>query len=126
MTITYLTFLDNSSIRPQEHNLNGYEQLQYFNPLIFAHFLSFLCNYHLYKIRSCKLSLLQLRQSIIKHFTICTDFGTTEALFSMCLGICHQMIGETDSGSARQHFILATQIDMHNFTSAAIRLSSLE
>ncbi|CAC5423063.1 unnamed protein product [Mytilus coruscus] len=104
---------------PQELNLNVIEQVIPFHPMIFAHLLSFLCNYHLYKNRSCEQSLIQLRQIIMQHIIT----NQWNSLFIICLGICHQMIGETDI--ARQLFLLATKIDEHNLTSAAFRLLSL-
>lgn len=121
ITIKYPTLHQNSPISPQKLQLNLYEQAHDFHPMIFAHFLNFLCNYHLHKERSCKESLVQLRQTIIQYRNIYRYYSHYETLFNICLGICHQMIGETYS--ARQCFLLATQMDRNNLTSAAMRLS---
>ncbi|VDI33334.1 Hypothetical predicted protein [Mytilus galloprovincialis] len=124
ITIKNPKLIFNSSISPQELQLSVREQYIPFHPIIFAHFLSFLCYYHLHKIRSCKQSLLQLRQEIVKHFTTNRSNLYFGPLFVTCLGIAHQMIGETDS--ARQCFLQATQKDKLNLTNASIRLSNMD
>ncbi|CAC5423062.1 unnamed protein product [Mytilus coruscus] len=123
ITIKYPNVYNNSPVCPTELQLNVTKQAIPFHPMIFAYFLSFLCYYHLTKRRSCKQSLPQLRQEIIKHFTtnLCNLYS--EPLFITCLGIAHQMLGETHI--ARQCFREASQKDEHHVTSAAIRLANL-
>ncbi|CAG2248010.1 unnamed protein product [Mytilus edulis] len=48
----------------------------------------------------------------------------TDSLSFICLGICSQMMGEADC--ARNGFLIVTQIDDFNLTSASIRLSNLD
>ncbi|VDI28121.1 Hypothetical predicted protein [Mytilus galloprovincialis] len=120
ITVECPKFPPNSPISPQELQLNGCEQLLDLHPLIFAHFLSFLCYYHLHEQRLCKQSLLQLRQTIMKPLTTDRSYIYNDILSIICLGICYQMIGDTHS--ARQCFLQATQIDEENLTSAAMRL----
>ncbi|XP_052077175.1 uncharacterized protein LOC127715175 [Mytilus californianus] len=122
LTVKYPKFIYNSSISPQELQLTVNEQAIPFHPIIFAHFLSFLCYYHLHNVRSCKQSLLQLRQEIIKHFTTNLFNLYSEPLFIICLGIAHEMLAETDS--ARQCFLLAAHKDEHSLSNAAMRLSN--
>ncbi|VDI23866.1 Hypothetical predicted protein [Mytilus galloprovincialis] len=115
-------FHQNSPTSPQELQLNFCEKLLNLNPMIFAYFLRFLCYYHLHEQRSCKQSLLQLRQTIMQSLTTNQSYTYHDALSLICLGICYQIIGDTHS--ARQCFLQATEIDEHNFTSAAMRLSN--
>ncbi|VDI37113.1 Hypothetical predicted protein [Mytilus galloprovincialis] len=122
ITINYPKFHHDSPISAQELQLNGYEQVLYLNPMIFAHFLSFLCYYHLHEQRLCKQSLLQLRQIIMQPLTTNRSDTYNDTLSIICLGICYQIIGDTHS--ARQCFLQATQMDERNFTSAVMRLSN--
>ncbi|CAG2208134.1 unnamed protein product [Mytilus edulis] len=122
ITIKYPNFHEHSPIMPQELQLNGIEPALDLHPMIFAHFLSFLCYYHLHEQRLCKQSLLQLRQTIMQHLTTNQSYTYRDTLSLICLGIAHQRIGE--SYSARKCFLLASQLDEHNFTSAAMRLSN--
>ncbi|CAC5365658.1 unnamed protein product [Mytilus coruscus] len=113
-------FEKDSSTIPQElqHDVN------YFHPLPFAHFLNFLCYYHLYDLSSCRQSLHRLQQAK-KTLTKCE----TILLFPDCLntvimcGICYQLMGETNL--AVRSFREAAKMDTFNTTSAASRLSSL-
>ncbi|VDI01703.1 Hypothetical predicted protein [Mytilus galloprovincialis] len=74
-----------------------------FPPKQFAHFLRFLCYFHLHDLTSCTYALHQLEQTSLK----CHKNG--DGIFTMTfLGIAYQMIGETSL--ARQQFCLADQI----------------
>ncbi|XP_071136363.1 uncharacterized protein [Mytilus edulis] len=74
-----------------------------FPPKQFAHFLRFLCYFHLHDLTSCTYALHQLEQTSLK----CHKNGN--GIFTMTfLGIAYQMIGETSL--ARQQFCLADQI----------------
>lgn len=118
-TIKHPHFRGISTLRPQELHFNDYEQAMPLHPMIYAHLLSFLCYYHPHEIRSCNETVLQLRQTVLHLISTKQCYS----LFIVCLGICHQMLDEIDV--ARRIFLLATQIDEHNFTSAAIILFSL-
>ncbi|CAC5423065.1 unnamed protein product [Mytilus coruscus] len=121
-TVRYPKFIYNSPISPHEMQLSLHEQSFPFHPTIFAHFLSFLCYYHLPEIRSCRQSLILLLETFMQYLTSgqCNPFSVSILL--TCLGICYQMIGETYE--ARTCFHRASQLDEHNLTSAAMRLSN--
>ncbi|CAG2208136.1 unnamed protein product [Mytilus edulis] len=122
ITVKCPKFHQNSPISAQELQLNEFEQVLNLHPMIFAHFLSFLCYYHLHEQRSCKQSLLQLRQITMQLLTTYRSLTFHDTLSFICLGIAHQMIG--DKYSARQCFLQATQMDKYNITSAAMRLAN--
>ncbi|VDI65420.1 Hypothetical predicted protein [Mytilus galloprovincialis] len=120
-TVRYPKFIKNL-ISPQELRLSIHEQSYPFHPIIFAHFLSFLCNYHLPEISSCRQSLILLHDTFMQYITSgqCNPFSVSILL--ICLGICYQIIGETYRASRCFH--RASQLDEHNLTSAAVRLSN--
>ncbi|CAC5365660.1 unnamed protein product [Mytilus coruscus] len=125
LTIHPFRFEKDSSITPQELQLDVTRNLNSFHPLKFAHFLSFLCYYHLHDMTSCGQSLLRLKQA---QWTLSNVFNTIvhhpQSLNTVIFcGIGHQLIGETDI--ARLAFQVAAKFDMDNETSAASRLSSL-
>ncbi|CAG2234229.1 unnamed protein product [Mytilus edulis] len=95
-TVRYPKFIENSQISPQELKLNKIEQALLFHPMIFAHFLSFLCYYHLHNIRSCNQCMPQLLLTIVQHLTSVRWDPLFQSLSIICLDICNQIMGETD------------------------------
>ncbi|XP_063418881.1 uncharacterized protein LOC134701677 [Mytilus trossulus] len=114
----------NSAIVPQELQQDVANNCTIFHPLPFAHFLSFLCCYHLHDILSCRQSLQQLQnvQWILSdggNFISRPDSLNTVI---MC-GIAHQLLG--DMHSASYAFLETAERDKNNETSAASRLYNL-
>ncbi|CAC5372343.1 unnamed protein product [Mytilus coruscus] len=122
LTIHPCGFEVNSSIIPQELQLDVSRMHTVFHTLPFAHFLSFLCYYHLHDILSCRQSLQRLGQWILSDCgNIVFDSETLNTIIFH--GIGNQLIGETYV--ARLAFRVAAKFDEYNTTSAASRLSSL-
>lgn len=124
LTIQVFRFHLNSSVVPQEIQADVSSTPTLFDSLPFAHFLSFLCYYHLHDVTSCRQSLQRLEQA---QWTL-SNCGTTvyhpQSLNTVIMcGIGHQLISGTDI--ARHAFEEADKLDMYNVTSAASRLSSL-
>ncbi|CAC5370374.1 unnamed protein product [Mytilus coruscus] len=124
LTINPCEFEVDSSIFPQELELDVTRTPTLVHALPFAHFLSFLCRYKLHDNLSCRQSLQQL-----KHVS-CTlsNYGTIvyvpQSLNTIIFcGIAHQLLG--DIYVAKRAFQTAADLDKNNFTSAASRLSSL-
>ncbi|CAC5372344.1 unnamed protein product [Mytilus coruscus] len=114
----------NSSTIPQELQPDNSRIPSSFHTLPFAHFLNFLCYYHLHDISSCKQSLQRLNQDK------CTPSEDGSILFELeslntiiFCGICYQLMGETNV--AKIYFRAAAKVDIHSLTTAASRLSSL-
>ncbi|VDI23863.1 Hypothetical predicted protein [Mytilus galloprovincialis] len=123
-TVRNPQFIEVSKISPQEFKLKKGEQVFPFHPMIFAHFLSFLCYHHLHNIRSRNQCLFQVLSIIVQHITSGRWRPMSHSLSFICLGICSQIMGETDW--ARNGFFIVTQFDELNLTSASIRLSNLD
>ncbi|VDH98512.1 Hypothetical predicted protein [Mytilus galloprovincialis] len=112
-------FQKDSSIIPQELQLDVSERYTFFHPLPFAHFLSFLCYYHLHDISSCRQSLQRLQQAQKTSIIFIPNCLNTVI---MC-GIAHQLMGDTYS--ARTAFQEAARHDENHFSTASLRLTSL-
>ncbi|CAC5410153.1 unnamed protein product [Mytilus coruscus] len=116
LTIHPLAFYRNSSIIPQELQLDAREDVIVYNPLAFEQCLSFLCYYHLHDITSCRHYLQQLKSTAFceTDFRLCTP---------VLYGIALQLMGDTYS--ARQIFEKVARHDQHSWTSAKLRLRSV-
>ncbi|XP_052085369.1 uncharacterized protein LOC127722996 [Mytilus californianus] len=86
------------------------------NVISFAHFLNFLCCYHLQDFRSCLDCINKLSE-----IEIANPFISSQHL--ILLGIAVQLLGDRER--AKHYFYLAAQRDKYNFTSAASRLCQL-
>ncbi|CAG2198959.1 unnamed protein product [Mytilus edulis] len=122
LAIFPFTFELESPLIPQELHLDVTRTPTSFYPLSFAHFLTFLCSYHLHDISSCRQSLQRLKHD---HWTLSSG-GTVvfepESLNTMIFwGLCYQLMGETYL--ARETFREAAKQDRYNASSAASRLS---
>ncbi|CAG2193051.1 unnamed protein product [Mytilus edulis] len=119
-TIIKVIFKAKSSIIPTELKLDVRERPLNFEPVTFAHFLQFLCYFHLQDYTSCWFCILQLLQTIMKHAS-----SKEKADYKMwiTLGIAYQMLGLRDL--AKTLFCQIAQNDKYNLTSAAFRLSRL-
>ncbi|CAC5388222.1 unnamed protein product [Mytilus coruscus] len=114
----------NSSIVPQELQQDVASDCTIFHPLPFAHFLRFLCCYHLHDISSSRQSLQQLEHvqwTLSEGGTLVSHPDSLNTVI-MC-GIAHQLLG--DIHSASHAFLETAARDKNNETSAASRLYSL-
>ncbi|XP_071177885.1 uncharacterized protein [Mytilus edulis] len=90
--------------------------------LPFAHFLRFLCCYHLQNFKSSRYCINKLSETAREHNQPGENIYIKANNF-LLLGIAFQMLGERDL--ARRYFHIAAQIDDDNHTSAAFRLLQL-
>ncbi|XP_052083354.1 uncharacterized protein LOC127720675 [Mytilus californianus] len=113
-----------SSIVPQELRPDVTSTPTSFHPLPFAHFLNFLCYYHLHDISLCRQSLQRLSH-LQRTLSKCgTNFVWPYFLNTIILcGIANKLMEDTDS--ARTAFQEAARHDKYNVSSAASRLSSV-
>ncbi|XP_052077206.1 uncharacterized protein LOC127715224 [Mytilus californianus] len=79
-------------------------------PVVYAHFLSFLCHYHLNNVRECRNSLRDLRWTITEDKFIGQDV-TLKSTAYYCLGTALQIIG--DNKSAKQVFQETAELYPH-------------
>ncbi|CAG2206052.1 unnamed protein product [Mytilus edulis] len=113
-----------SLIIPIELQLEVQAQSYWINPKPFAHFLGFLCCYHLKDSASCNYFI---RQLIHDADTILSSnqesYSVCECHILICIGIAMQMFGETSR--AKEWLHMASVLDGCNLTSANIRLSDI-
>ncbi|CAC5372326.1 unnamed protein product [Mytilus coruscus] len=124
LTIHHFRFGKDSSIIPQELQLDVTRTDNCFHPSQFANFLSFLCNYQLHDLSSCRQSLLRLQVDLMIQSDFGINFLFPETVNSVIFcGIANQLLSNTYS--AMLFFQIAVKIDIENKTSAASRVSSL-
>lgn len=124
-TMHRLFFVTKSIIIPPELQLDVQQTSYISHPKPFAHFLGFLCCYHLKDSASCNQflsELLQLSENIVNSKEVPVSEAYCHIFIS--IGIAMQMIGETNR--ARYWLQAASSNDLHNKTSATIRLSELD
>ncbi|CAC5410699.1 unnamed protein product [Mytilus coruscus] len=119
-TIIQVIFKSKSSVIPTELKFDVMERPTNFEPVTFAHFLHFLCYFHLQDYASCWFCISQLLQTILKHRS---SKGEADPKSWITLGIAYQMLGLTDL--AKTLFCHIAQNDEYKITSAAFRLSHL-
>ncbi|XP_063408830.1 uncharacterized protein LOC134692309 [Mytilus trossulus] len=117
-TISNLQFSVLSSIIPPELHLD----VQIFPALIppkpYAHFLRFLCYYHLHDLTACTHDLLKLQKTSLEF-----ELNEWKMFALILLGTAYQVSGEIDR--ARELFLYIAELDEWNHTSATLRLSTL-
>ncbi|VDH98513.1 Hypothetical predicted protein [Mytilus galloprovincialis] len=121
VTIHPFVFTNNSPTIPQELQLDVTRTPTSFHPLKFAHFLHFLCYYHLHDLSSCEQSVLRLEQLILSDGFVYMSVPDTLNTLILC-GIADQLMSDTET--AKLCFQVAAKFDMDNETSAASRLAS--
>ncbi|XP_071127411.1 uncharacterized protein [Mytilus edulis] len=76
-------------------------------PVVYGHFLSFLCHYHLNNVRECGNSLRDLQTTIFKNYFMRNE-PISQSISYYCLGTANQLIG--DHVSAKQAFNVTLEL----------------
>ncbi|XP_071151249.1 uncharacterized protein [Mytilus edulis] len=125
LTLDYISLGRNWPFFPPEVKLKKQNNL--IPTLPFAHFLHFLCYYHLHADTSCKQSLQKIYDNIYHDIT--TKDKADKILIpsvihsTFYIGLGFLMIGDTIT--ARKYLNFAAHYDINGITDAAERLSSL-
>lgn len=117
-TISNLQFSVLSSTIPPELHLDVHIFPALIPPKPYAHFLRFLCYYHLHDLTACTHVLLQLQKTSLEF-----ELNEWKMFALILLGTAYQVIGEKNR--ARELFIYIAELDECNHTSATLRLSTL-
>ncbi|XP_071160869.1 cyclic GMP-AMP synthase-like receptor 2 [Mytilus edulis] len=123
LTISKLRFECMSQIIPKELQHDVMTYLVDFHPSSFAHFLRFLCLFHLHEHIACEDALQQLLHA---NNNILCDKERPNFLFlhsNIFVGIAGQMIGKTFL--AETYFTFAAKFDKFNRTTAGKRFREL-
>ncbi|XP_052077397.1 uncharacterized protein LOC127715402 [Mytilus californianus] len=98
-------FKNNSTLLPDELQIEVNTGIFIIPPVVYAHFLLCLCHYHLNNIIQCQHSLQDLQLTIDEEYFIA---GSEERAISYnILGIIFQLVGDIES--ARRAFIKASE-----------------
>ncbi|XP_063397368.1 uncharacterized protein LOC134681645 [Mytilus trossulus] len=118
--------LSDSFIPMELKSPHTFELLAYISSIPFAHFLRFLCCYHLQDFKSswnCMNKLLETVREYDRLQEGLEQRGFVNTYNILLQGIAFQMLGKIDL--ARKYFHIAAQEDPYNKTSAAFRLHQL-
>ncbi|CAC5372335.1 unnamed protein product [Mytilus coruscus] len=97
LTLHMLTFHSNSSLVPQEIQQDVSSTPNMYDPLPFALFLYFLCNYHLHDLTSCRKFLQRLKHAQWTLLNCGTNVFHPQSVNTVILyGIAHQLMGNTN------------------------------
>ncbi|CAC5387574.1 unnamed protein product [Mytilus coruscus] len=109
--VDYVYFGDKSLILPAELQTDGTMPNYTISPVVYAHFLCFLCHYHLNNTRQCRDSLQDLQLTIEENYFITNAFDT--GVSYNILGKAFQLIG--DKLSAKWAFMnsIIFKLDPH-------------
>ena len=100
-------FTPQSTLIPEELDLEVVNNVHILPPVVYSHFLLFLCHFHLSNVNQCYDSLKDLQLTISADYFI---VGTIDRSNSYnCLGVAYRRIGKR--ALAERAFRQAIQID---------------
>lgn len=116
ITVQYVHFVKRSSLIPRELPCPAVEGVLFIPPVVFAHFLCFLCHFHQENADKCGSSLRKLHEAITKdHCIPNTEFKARSYLI---LGVALQLVGNDQA--ANQAFAEATKHDRNCVSSVQL------
>ena len=90
--VRFVSFIHQSTLIPEEIELEVVNSSHILPPVVYSHFLLFLCHFHLNNVNQCYDSLKDLQLTISEDYFI---VGTIERSNSYnCLGVAYQRIGK--------------------------------
>ncbi|CAC5381948.1 unnamed protein product [Mytilus coruscus] len=107
ITVQYVHFVKGSSLIPRELPRPAVEGVLFIPPVVFAHFLCFLCHFHQQNAEKCGSSLRNLHEAITKDH--CIPNSEFKARSYLILGVALQLVGNDQA--ANQAFAEATKYD---------------
>jgi hypothetical protein len=99
-------FIPQSTLIPEELELEVVNGCHLLSPLIYSHFLRFLCYYHLNNINQCHSALADLQLTISEDYFISENLERSSSY--NCLGVAFQLIGNHEM--AELSFIQAVEL----------------
>jgi hypothetical protein len=92
LSVSFVKFTPQSTLIPEELKLEVFNSIYIVPPVVYSHFLLFLCHFHLNNENQCYNSLRDLQLTISEDYFI---VGTIERSYSYnCLGVAYQLIGK--------------------------------
>ncbi|CAC5414208.1 unnamed protein product [Mytilus coruscus] len=108
LVLDNVIFLKNSALVPDELDIDVHMMGTFhIPPVVYAHFLTFLCYYHLNNTRQCKICLRKLQSTVRKRNFIPNEYF--DAISYLILGITFQLSGDIES--ARHAFRQSVRLE---------------
>jgi tetratricopeptide (TPR) repeat protein len=122
LRVSFVLFTSQSTLIPEELELEVVNSLHIVPPVVYSHFLQFLCHFHLNNVNHCYYSLRDLQLTISEDYFI---LGTMDRSNSYnCLGVAYQLIGKR--ALAERAFRQAIKIDpTNNCASQRLQMTTL-
>jgi len=91
LLVRKVDFVQQSTLIPEELELEVVNDDHYLPPVVYSHFILFLCHYHLNNVNLCYSALVDLQLTISEDYCI-TDNIERSTSYN-CLGVAFQLIG---------------------------------
>ena len=117
LVVRDLFFIPHSALIPEELELEVAHLLYSLSPVVYSHFLSFLCHYHLNNVNQCYSALDDLQLTISEDYFISRNLDRSNSY--NCLGVAYALIGNHEM--AERSFLQSVELDT-TFKRASQRL----
>jgi tetratricopeptide (TPR) repeat protein len=119
--VRYVNFTRQSTLIPEELELEVVNGLHHLPPVAYSHFMCFLCHYHLNNVNQCHSALVDLQQTISEDYFILNNMQRSNSY--NCLGVTYALIGNHEM--ATLSFLQAVELDT-SYNRASQRLSMIQ
>jgi hypothetical protein len=119
LLVRLVTFIEKSTLIPEELEFEVENHCRSIPPVVYAHFLRFLCHYHLNNVNQCREELEKFQKTVSKRDFINKSSADISHSYN-CLGIAFQIFGNREM--AHSSFIQAIKLNTF-FNRASERLS---
>ena len=92
LRVRYVLFTTQSTLIPEELKLEVVNDSHNLPPVVYSHFLLFLCHFHINNVNQCYNSLRDLQLTISRNYFILDNMERSNSY--NCLGIAYQFIGK--------------------------------
>ena len=115
-----VVFKPHSTLIPEELELEVAHLPYKLSPVVYSHFLSFLCHYHLNNVNQCYSALVDLQLTISEDYFILSNIDRSNSY--NCLGVAYVLISNHEM--AECSFLQAIELDT-TYNRASQRLSMI-
>jgi hypothetical protein len=121
LIVRLVYFKRQSTLIPEELELEVVNDSHLLSPVVYSHFLRFLCYYHLNNVNLCYNALADLQLTIPEDYIILDN--EERSISYNCLGVAFQLIGNHEM--AELSFLQAVELDT-TYNRASQRLSMMQ
>jgi hypothetical protein len=121
LLVRCIYFIPQSTLIPEELELEVVNTGHFLPPVVYSHFIRFLCNYHLNNVNQYLSALVDLQLTISEDYFILDNIQRSSSY--NCLGVAFQLIGNHEM--AERSFLRSVELDT-TFNRASQRLSIIQ